>query len=92
MAPTAEDVQGSSMFTKLAHVTLIIDACDMQEGEIYGIGGTTKTVYYDRVVTIAAARNGKGTRWRVAYTQDKEKPIFHELGLLVPIAKRKGVK
>lgn len=92
MAPTAEDVQGSSMFTKLAHVTLIIDACDMQEGEIYGIGGTTRTVNYDRVVTIAAARNGKGTRWRVAYTQDKDKPIFHELGLLVPTAKRKGVK
>jgi len=90
IAPTAEDVQGSSMFTKLAHTTLLIDVCDMQEGEVYGIGGITKVVNYDRVVTIAAARNGKGTRWRIAYTQDKEKPVFNELGLLVPAGKKKG--
>jgi hypothetical protein len=86
----AEDVQGSSMFAKLAHTTLMLDRMEgTEEGEVFSIGGTTKTVNYDRIVTIAAARNGKGTGWRIAFSQDKDKPAFHELGILVPQKKQR---
>lgn len=86
----AEDVQGSSMFAKLAHTTLMLDRMEgTEQGEVFAIGGTTKTVDYDRIVTIAAARNGKGTGWRIAFSQDKDKPAFHELGILVPPKKQR---
>lgn len=90
MPLSAEDVQGSSMFAKLAHTTIMLDRVDgIEEGEVFGIGGTTKMIDYDRVVTIAAARNGKGTGWRIAFSQDRDRPAFHELGILVP-QKKKG--
>ena len=84
----ADDVQGSSMFTKLAQTTIMIDACDPKEGVVYGIGGTEKTVTYDRVVTIAATRYGKGNHWRIAFSQNKQAPVFDEMGILKP----KGAK
>ena len=72
----ADDVQGSSMFTKLAQTTIMIDACDPKEGVVYGIGGTEKTITYDRVVTIAATRYGKGNHWRIAFSQNKQASFY----------------
>jgi KaiC/GvpD/RAD55 family RecA-like ATPase len=86
---SAEDVQGSAMFTRLAHTTLLIDACEMRESEVYRPCGERETVIHNRIVTIAAARNGGASRSRVAFLQDQNKPIFHELGFIIPKSKLK---
>lgn len=87
---SAEDVQGSSMYTRLAHTTILLDACDMKEGNVYAPGGQLEPITYNRVVTIAAARNGSSSRSRIAFLQDKNRPHFEELGYLAPSGKKKG--
>lgn len=84
IAITAEDVQGSSMFVKLAHTTLLIDACEMKTSQVYRTGGKMELVEHDREVMIAAARNGGGSRTRIAFLQNKNKPVFEELGIIAP--------
>jgi len=91
VALTAEDVAGSAMYTRLAHTTILIDACDMREIDVMRTSGGIETVTHDRIVTIAAARNGSASRRQLAYLQDKNKPHFEELGFIAP-AKKKGKK
>ncbi|HQB81869.1 MAG TPA: AAA family ATPase [Candidatus Rifleibacterium sp.] len=86
---TAEDVQGSAMYTRLAHTTLLLDACEMKDSEVARPQGGFESVLHNRVVTIAAARNGSASRSRLAFLQDKNKPHFEELGFLAPSKKRR---
>lgn len=88
IALSAEDVQGSAMYTRLAHTTLLIDACDLRDVEIMRSQGGRETVKHDRIVTIAAARNGSASRQRLAFIQDKNKPSFEELGYIAPRQKK----
>lgn len=82
---TAEDVQGSSMFVRLAQTTLLLDGLpDYKEGMVCLRSGEKTIVKYDKVVTIAAARNGPGTGLRIAFNMNKQHPSFEELGILVP--------
>lgn len=81
-ASTGEDVQGSAMITRLTHTTLLIDACEMTTGHIKRRGDATEECIYNRVVTIATARNGGGTRDRHAFLQHKNEPKFVEFGVL----------
>lgn len=84
----AEDVSGSAMYTRLAHTTILLDACELKEAEVIVSGAAKEVVSYDRVVTIAAARNGGASRSRIAYMQDRNKPNFEEYGFIVK--NRKG--
>jgi len=84
MERSSGDVQGSAMLTRLAQTTLILDTCELEQKEIKLSGGMTKPVEANRVLMIAAARNGPGTRSKLAYMQDKQGPFFHELGFLAP--------
>ena len=81
---SAEDVQGSAMYTRLAHTTLLLNSCDMKQAEVFRSGGTTETIIHDRIVTIAAARNGCASRQKIAFLQNKNRPHFEELGVLAP--------
>ena len=84
IAITAEDVQGSSMFVKLAHTTLLLDGfAEHKDGMVYRCGGEKAVIKYDKVVTIAASRNGAGTGSKVAFSMNRERPDFEELGILI---------
>lgn len=85
---TAEDVQGSAMYTRLAHTTLLLDVCEMRDAEVKKPDGGTEQVTHNRVVTIAAARNGPASRSRIAFLQDMNRPLFDELGFLAPKSRR----
>lgn len=85
IAITAEDVQGSAMFVRLAQTTLLLDGLpDYKAGLVYRPGGGKEVVQYDKVVFIAAARNGAGTGSKIAYAMSKQSPFFEELGILIP--------
>jgi hypothetical protein len=86
---SAEDVQGSAMYTRLAHTTLLLDACEMKTSEVRLTGGGSEMVTHNRVVTIASARNGSASRSRLAFLQDQNKPAFIELGFLLNKSKRR---
>lgn len=88
---SAEDVQGSAMYTRLAHTTLLLDKHDLKEVEIRHAGGEIETAMSNRVVTIAAARNGSMTGARLAFMQHLDRPYFEEIGFLAPKT-RKGKK
>lgn len=88
---SAEDVQGSAMYTRLAHTTLLLDKHDLKEVEIRHAGGEIETAMSNRVVTIAAARNGSMTGARLAFIQHLDRPYFEEIGFLAPKT-RKGKK
>lgn len=86
----ASDVQGSAMLTRLAHTTILIDASEMMERDVTSPGGGCDiTVESNRLISIAAARFGSGSRSRLAFLQEQTRPIFTELGF---ISKKKGGK
>lgn len=86
---TAEDVQGSAMLTRLAHTTIILDAHELCEREVSAPGGNTTTVMSNRTVTIAVSRFGDGSRSRIAFRQEQNRPAFTELGFIVAKKKKK---
>lgn len=86
---TAEDVQGSAMLTRLAHTTILLDAHELSEREVSAPGGHTANVMSNRTVTIAVSRFGDGSRSRIAFRQEKDRPVFTELGFIVPKKKKK---
>jgi hypothetical protein len=86
------DVQGSAMLTRLAQTTLIFDTCELEDKEIKLSGGMTKMAEANRIMLIAAARNGPGTRSKLAFLQDAKGPIFHEIGFIAPLTKKKHRK
>lgn len=85
---TAEDVQGSTMYTRLAHTTLLLGACEMKDSEVGRPQGGKEIVTHNRIVTIAAARNGSASHLRLAFLQDQNRPHFEELGFILPKSKR----
>lgn len=87
---SAEDVQGSAMMTRLAHTTLLIDRCELQTRPIARIGGTVTDEEINRVVTIAASRNGGCSGSKLGFLQGLERPSFTELGFLAPNKKKGG--
>ena len=86
---TVEDVQGSSMITRLAHTTILLDAHEESDREVSGPNGTPMVVKSNRLVIIAAARYGAASRSRLAYKQQSDRPVFVELGFIVPKKKKK---
>lgn len=82
MERSSGDVQGSAMLTRLAQTTLILDTCELEDKEIKISGGLTGAAPANRILMISAARNGPGTRSKLAFMQDPNGPIFHEVGYL----------
>ncbi len=87
---SAEDVQGSAMLTRLAHTTLLIDKRELEPHPIKKVGGLITDEEINRVITIAAARNGGATGSRLGFLQSADEPTFKEIGFLGP--KKKGKK
>lgn len=85
---SSSDVQGSAMLTRLAQTTLILDTCELEEKEIKLSGNTTKKAEANRILLIAAARNGPGTRSKLAYLQNSSGPTFQEIGFLATPQKK----
>ena len=90
MERSSSDVLGSAMLTRLAQTTLIFDTCELEDKEIKLSGGLTGTAPANRILMIAAARNGPGTRSKLAFMQDPNGPIFHEIGYLATQKKKQG--
>jgi RecA-family ATPase len=89
MERSSGDVQGSAMLTRLAQTTLIFDTCELEDKEIKLSGGLTFEAPANRILMIAAARNGPGTRSKIAFMQDPNGPIFHEIGYLATPKKQR---
>lgn len=89
MERSSGDVQGSAMLTRLAQTTLILDTCELEDKEIKISGGLTGAAPANRILMIAAARNGPGTRSKLAFMQDPNGPIFHEIGYLATPKKQR---
>ena len=87
-ADSAEDIQGSAMFTRLAQTTLVFNAHDFKTSTVKE-GYVMRSVDHNRTVTIAAARNGKGNKRRIAMVHSGVGPIFTEEGLIAPGAKNR---
>ena len=72
------------MIGRLCHCALLLDAHDLKVSTVYRPGGLREDVEHNRTVVIAKARNGAGTRQRLAFQQDSTAPRFDELGLIAP--------
>lgn len=80
---TAEDVQGSAMFTRLCQTVILVDGHEPRDSIIYG-GSDREIVSHNRTIVVAAARNGPGTRSSYAFNQGHDGPLFEELGMICP--------
>lgn len=89
ISPTVEDFQGAAEWTRLAHTVILIDGHEERSSQVYRIGGHTADETHNRTVIIGAARNGSGTRSKLAFNQSSVGPSFEELGVIAP-KKKKG--
>jgi hypothetical protein len=89
MPAILEDLQGAAAFGRLCQTVLILDAHDLERRTVYRVGGLLEDVQSNRTLLIAKARNGAGTRQRVAFLQRADAPVFEELGVIAPRQKRK---
>lgn len=85
---TAEDIQGSAMFGRLAQTSILLSAHDMQDTAVRRSGGIQQIVSHNRTVIIGGTRNAPGARKSIAFSQGFAGPTFEELGIIVP--KQKG--
>jgi hypothetical protein len=92
MPAILEDLQGAAAFGRLCQTVLILDAHDLEKRTVYRIGGLLQDVQCNRTLLIAKARNGAGTRQRIAFLQRADAPVFEELGVIAPTVKRKRRK
>ena len=85
---TVENLQGAAAYGRISHTVIMVDCIDEQAVNIRLTGGKIDMVTANRIVTIASARNGSGSRSRLAFYFDKEAPRFKELGFLAPKRKK----
>lgn len=90
-ALTVEDMQGSAAFGRLCQTSILIGATsEMVETDIKRPEGIEQALS-NRVVMIGAARNGAGTRSKLAYVVEPGSPNFKEIGYIA-MKKNKGAK
>lgn len=80
---SSEDVQGSAALTRLVHTVFIMDGHEVKTSNVKNNEGVIFQQAHNRTLIIAAARNGAGTRMRLAFTQRADAPLFEEHGTLV---------
>lgn len=87
---TVEDMQGSAAFGRLCHTSILLGSThEMEEREIVRPGGEIEKVMSNRTCVVGAARNGSGSRSKLAFVVDPGSPVFKEIGYL---AIKKGKK
>lgn len=82
MPLTEGDLQGAAAISRLSHCTLMLEAHDERKSEVIVPGGFDET-WHNRTVYIPAARNGPGSRTRIAMSQMPIGPEFIERGLII---------
>lgn len=78
---TEGDLQGSAMLSRLSHTLILLEAHDEKASDVIFCD---EPVIHNRTVYIASARNGYGTRSRIAFSQSKQGPSFDEHGIIRP--------
>lgn len=85
LPPTVEDIQGSAMWGRLLHTVILVHGHDQKKSDMLRTGGAIDPGFeHNRTVIIGAARNGSGTRTRLAFRQGLEGPTFEEIGVIAP--------
>ena len=85
-----DDLQGSAMYGRLCHATLILDAHDWRESEIKRPGNTRETREHNRTLILAKTRHATGSRKRIAFIQGSSAPTFEEVGIMASKNERKA--
>jgi len=85
---TGEDVQGTAMYTRLCHTTILIDRHEERESNVKKFG-TVQKIPHKRTVTVALTRNGSGSGVRLAFDQGQWGPNFVEYGVIEKDEKRR---
>ncbi|KKU53558.1 MAG: hypothetical protein UX75_C0036G0033 [Candidatus Moranbacteria bacterium GW2011_GWE2_47_10] len=79
---SVEDMQGSAAFGRLCQTSILIGATsEMVETDIKRPNDIEK-VMSNRTVIIGAARNGAGTRSKLAFAVEPGSPLFAEIGYI----------
>lgn len=79
---SVEDMQGSAAFGRLCHTSILIGGTnEPEEAEIRRPDCIEKAMS-NRTVMIGAARNGAGTRSKLAFIVEPGSPLFHEIGYI----------
>jgi len=81
LTPHADDVQGSKMITRRAHIGLLLTTHDEKTSTIYKYGSTTELHEHERTINIIKARNSHGKGKSIAVTM-QEGGFFKELGVI----------
>lgn len=89
---TPEEIEGSSLFNRLAHSIVLLNQHEEMAHDVYRAGGTTERVEHKLTIFIAKSRHGKGGRCRLAFRLDEHGPIFHELGVIAPRSRHEPTK
>ena len=77
---TAEDIQGSSMFAKLADSVVLLDAHNVVRSTIANDYNMPSEVEHGWTMIVAKARNARGRHCRIAFHMNG--PSYDELGVI----------
>lgn len=88
---TAEHLQGTSLWAKLCHCTLLLESHEEKDSTIVREGYDADRLH-NRTVTIARTRNAGGSKKRLAFIQDNAKPAFEEIGVISPKKRPKAAE
>lgn len=78
---SVENLQGAAAYGRISHTVILVDCIESGEVEIVVPGGFD-TIEANRIVMIATARNGAGSRRTLAFNFNEDAPRFQELGFI----------
>lgn len=79
---SVEDMQGSAAFGRLCHTSILIGGTSEPEEVEIKRPDCIEKAMSNRTVMIGAARNGAGTRSKLAFIVEPGSPLFHEIGYI----------
>lgn len=79
---SVEDMQGSAAFGRLCHTSILIGGTNEPEETEIKRPDCIEKAMSNRTVMIGAARNGAGTRSKLAFIVESGSPLFHEIGYI----------
>ena len=84
---SADDIQGSTAFTRFTHNVLMLESHEQKEAEVFRSGYTDK-IDHNRTLYLAKTRYGPGTGKKIAYVFGTHGPCLEELGIITPLNHR----